>query len=67
MQDDGLQPDERSVRNDLKREQEAKEKRDVILDEAAHILADEIDLIRTDTKLAAQVLPRGVVTPTDVD
>lgn len=67
VQDDGLQPDERSVRSDLKREQEEKARRDVILEETAHILADEIDLIRTDTKLAAQVLPRGVVAPTDVD
>ena len=65
--DDGLQPDERSVRSDLAREQEAKEKRDVILDEAAHILADEIGLIRTDTKLAATVLPRGVVVPAEIN
>ena len=38
-----------------------------MLDEAAHILADEISLIRTDTKLAARVLPRGVVMPAEVD
>ncbi|GAA0716383.1 carboxy terminal-processing peptidase [Dokdonella soli] len=66
-EDDGLQPDERSISSDLKREQDAKSKRDVVLDEAAHILADEIGLIRTDTKLAARVLPRGVVTPVEVD
>jgi carboxyl-terminal processing protease len=65
--DDGLQPDERDIQSDLKREQAAKEKRDVVLDEAAHVLADEISLIRTDTKLAARVLPRGVVIPTEVD
>ncbi|MFI4969903.1 MAG: carboxy terminal-processing peptidase [Lysobacterales bacterium] len=67
VQDDGLQADERSIQNDLKREQEAKQKRDVILDEAAHILADEISLIRTDTKLAATVLPRGAIMPTEVN
>jgi carboxyl-terminal processing protease len=39
----------------------------VVLDEAAHILADEISLIRTDTKLASRVLPRGVVMPAEVD
>jgi len=39
----------------------------VVLDEAAHILADEIALIRTDTKLAARVLPRGFVVPMEVD
>ncbi len=66
-QDDGLQPDERSIQNDLNREKAAKEKRDVILDEAAHIVADEIDLIRTDTKLAAQVLPRGAIVPVEVN
>jgi len=65
--DDGLQADERDIQTDLKREQAAKEKRDVVLDEAAHILADEISLIRTDTKLAARVLPRGVIMPTEVD
>jgi carboxyl-terminal processing protease len=67
VQDDGLQPDERGISNDIAREKEAKEKRDVILDEAAHILADEIGLIRADTKLAAQVLPRGVSVPTEVN
>ncbi|HJT96997.1 MAG TPA: carboxy terminal-processing peptidase, partial [Rhodanobacteraceae bacterium] len=65
--DDGLQPDERDIQADLKREQAAKDKRDVVLDEAAHILADEISLIRTDTKLASRVLPRGVVVPSEVD
>ena len=66
-QDDGLQPDERGIQTDIKREQAAKDKRDVVLDEAAHILADEISLIRTDTKLASRVLPRGVVMPAEVD
>ncbi|HVT31709.1 MAG TPA: carboxy terminal-processing peptidase [Rhodanobacteraceae bacterium] len=65
--DDGLQPDERDIRADLKREEAAKEKRDVVLDEAAHVLADEISLIRTDTKLAARVLPHGAILPTEVD
>ena len=65
-QDDGLQPDERSITSDLAREKKAKEKRDVVLDEAANILSDEIDLIRGDNKLAARVLPYGVV-PTRVD
>jgi carboxyl-terminal processing protease len=66
-QDDGLQPDERGISTDIAREKEAKEKRDIILDEAAHILADEIGLIRADTKLAAQVLPRGAIVPTEVN
>lgn len=55
--DDGLQADERSIQADLAREKERKERPDVALDEAAHILADEIQLIRAEPKLAAQVLP----------
>ena len=65
LRDDGLQPDERSIANDIKREESEKDKRDVILDEAAHILADEIGLIRTDTKLAAVVLPHGAAAPVE--
>ncbi|WP_291184904.1 carboxy terminal-processing peptidase [Dokdonella sp.] len=61
LQDDGLQPDERSITTDIEREKKAKDKRDVVLDEAAHILADEIDLIRTDVKLAARILPYGAM------
>jgi carboxyl-terminal processing protease len=54
-EDDGLQADERSISNDLKREQERKARRDVVLNEAANILIDEVDLIRNDTKLAARI------------
>lgn len=57
LQDDGLQADERSIRDDVKREQARKDKPDFILIEAAHILADEITLVRADTKLASRVLP----------
>ncbi|MFT3790881.1 MAG: carboxy terminal-processing peptidase [Rudaea sp.] len=58
-QDDGLQADERSLKSDLAEEKRRKALKDVVLDEAAHIVADEVDLLRADTKLAAQVLPRG--------
>jgi carboxyl-terminal processing protease len=57
--DDGLQADERSIQSQVRREQQQKEEKDVVLDEAAHILADEVGLIRADTKLAQQVLPQG--------
>ena len=67
LQDDGLQPDERGITTEVAREKEAKEKHDVVLDEAAHILADEISLVRSDTKLAQQVLPRGAVVPLEVN
>jgi len=58
VSDDGLQADERSIKSQVEREKQAKERKDVALDEAAHILADEIGLIRADTKLAQQVLPQ---------
>ncbi|MBN8727995.1 MAG: carboxy terminal-processing peptidase [Xanthomonadales bacterium] len=61
--DDGLQPDERSIQSDLKREQDAKKRRDVVLDEAAHILADEIGMVRANDKLAAEVLPHAALVP----
>ncbi|MEO5561328.1 MAG: carboxy terminal-processing peptidase, partial [Dokdonella sp.] len=67
LQDDGLQADERSVASDLKREKEEKSKRDVVLDEAAHVLADEVGIIRTDTKLAQVVLPHGVIVQTETN
>jgi carboxyl-terminal processing protease len=57
IQDDGLQADERSISKDLEREKKSKAKRDIVLNEAAQILSDEIDLIRGNTKLAAQILP----------
>ncbi|HJU38464.1 MAG TPA: carboxy terminal-processing peptidase, partial [Tahibacter sp.] len=57
--DDGLQADERSIRTQVEREKQAKDQKDILLDEAAHILADEVGLIRADTKLAQQVLPHA--------
>lgn len=58
IEDDGLQADERSIQNDLKREKENKLRRDFILKEAAQILSDEIALRQADTKLAASLLPQ---------
>jgi len=57
--DDGLQADERSLKSDLDEEKRRKALKDVVLNEASHIVADEVELLRTDTKLAAQVLPHG--------
>lgn len=50
------QPGERSIRSERQREEQRKARRDVVLREAAHILSDEIDLIRNNTKLAARLL-----------
>jgi carboxyl-terminal processing protease len=55
--DDGLTPNERSITDQVKQEKEADKATDVTLDEAAHIVADEVGLIQSNTKLAAQVLP----------
>lgn len=57
LRDDGLQAGERGLQEDLRREKERKDRHDFVLDEAAHILADEIGLLKADTKLAARVLP----------
>ncbi|MHB8678913.1 MAG: carboxy terminal-processing peptidase, partial [Rudaea sp.] len=55
--DDGLQADERSIQADLADEKARKAEKDVVLHEAANILADEVSLLRSDTQLAARVLP----------
>jgi carboxyl-terminal processing protease len=60
-QDDGLQADERSLKAELAQEKAAKSEKDVVLHEASHILADEVDLLRKDTQLAARVLPQDAV------
>ncbi|HEX6832475.1 MAG TPA: carboxy terminal-processing peptidase [Rudaea sp.] len=60
-QDDGLQADERDLKSELAQEKAAKSEKDVVLNEASHILADEVDLLRKDTQLAARVLPQNAV------
>ena len=57
MLDDGLTPGERSIQQQVKQEKAADKATDVMLDEAAHIVADEVNLIRGNAKLAAKVLP----------
>ncbi|QBE66687.1 carboxy terminal-processing peptidase [Pseudoduganella lutea] len=55
--DDGLQGDERSLAAELEAEKAAKNAKDVLLLEAVHIMADEVSLLKTDTRLASRVLP----------
>ena len=59
IEDDGLQSDERDIVADASREEAEKKDAppDVLAREAAHILADAIDLLNTDRALAARVLP----------
>ena len=55
--DDGLQGAERSLAAELEAEKAAKAAKDVLLNEAVHILADEVGLLKTDTRMASRVLP----------
>jgi carboxyl-terminal processing protease len=56
-QDDGLQADERNLVAELAAEKAAKNAKDVFLQEAAHILADETGMLKTDTRMASRVMP----------
>ncbi|QWT20106.1 carboxy terminal-processing peptidase [Bacillus sp. NP157] len=57
--DDGLNANERSIKSDLKQEADAKKAKDTPLEEAAHIVSDEVTLIKGDAKVASTVLPYG--------
>jgi carboxyl-terminal processing protease len=61
--DDGLQADERSLTAELDAEKAAKNAKDVLLNEAVHVLADEVNLLKADTRLASRVLPYGADMP----
>jgi carboxyl-terminal processing protease len=56
-QDDGLQADERTLAAELAAEKAAKNAKDVLLQEAAHILSDEAGMLKTDTRMASRVMP----------
>jgi carboxyl-terminal processing protease len=56
-QDDGLQADERNLTAELAAEKAAKNAKDVLLQEAAHILSDEAVMLKTDTRMASRVMP----------
>jgi len=56
-QDDGLQYDERNLQAELAAEKAAKDAKDVMLQEAANILADEVGMLKTDSRMALRVMP----------
>ncbi|HSY26756.1 MAG TPA: carboxy terminal-processing peptidase, partial [Burkholderiaceae bacterium] len=64
LRDDGLQANERNLTVQLAAEKAAKDAKDILLNEAAHVLSDEVDLLKADTRLAARVLPSSVATQT---
>jgi carboxyl-terminal processing protease len=57
FQDDGLQANERNLEADIALENSRKNAKDVLLNEAAHILSDEVALLKARSRLAASTLP----------
>ncbi|MGH8144842.1 MAG: carboxy terminal-processing peptidase [Rhodanobacteraceae bacterium] len=60
--DDGLTPGERNIKQSVAREKAAKQAKDIELDEAAHIMADETAMLSKNSKLAHEVLPEEAFT-----
>lgn len=60
FEDDGLQSNERNLATDLANEKTRKNAKDVLLEEAAHILSDEVGLLKASPKLATTVLPGSI-------
>ena len=54
FRDDGLRADERNLTNELAAEKAQKNAKDVLLDEAVHILSDEAGLLKTGVSIAAR-------------
>lgn len=50
LQDDGLQANERNLKNELENEKDSKNEPDILLKEAAHILSDAVSLIEMGSK-----------------
>lgn len=60
--DNGLTPGEQNVKKSVAREKAAKQAKDIELEEAAHILADEVAMLAKQPMLARQVLPKQAFT-----
>lgn len=63
LRDDGLQADERNLANELAAEKVRKNAKDILLNEAVHILSDEVGVLKTDARLAARVKPGSPLMP----
>jgi carboxyl-terminal processing protease len=61
LEDDGLQSNERNLNTDLAIEKARKNAKDVLLNESAHILSDEVGMLQANAGLAASVLPNATV------
>ena len=55
LRDDGLDAGERNLVNELAVEKARKNAKDVLLNEAVHVLSDEVGVLTTDARLAVQV------------
>lgn len=56
--DDGLLASERNLENELAKEQDAKDKKDILLNEAAHILSDSITILNNPAINEARIVKR---------
>ena len=56
FQDDGLQSNERNLNADLAIEKANKDAKDILLNEAAHILSDEVGLLKANPQFASSLL-----------
>jgi len=63
LRDDGLQANERNLVKELAAEKAQKNSKDVLLDEAVHILSDEAGILKTDARLAARSKPGSASLP----
>jgi carboxyl-terminal processing protease len=57
LQDDGMLSGERNLSADLAIENANKNAKDILLNEAVHILSDEVGLLKIDSRLAVSSLP----------
>ena len=55
LRDDGLQPGERKLANELETEKARKDAKDILLDEAVNILGDEVAVMKTGSGLTARI------------
>ncbi|WP_291988249.1 carboxy terminal-processing peptidase [Candidatus Accumulibacter sp. ACC007] len=62
-QDDGLQADERDLSNELAAETARKNAKDILLEEAAHILSDQVGLLKRETRVAVRNKPAASTIP----
>jgi carboxyl-terminal processing protease len=63
LRDDGLQAGERNLANELAAEKVRKNAKDVLLNEAVHILSDEVGVLITGARLATRVKPGSLLMP----